>query len=409
MFVTSILVWKTKVLSNGDSPMRMLLARVLLVVIVISCYVVGPSYVQQTVANDVPTIYGTGTGTADATIETVTFARDHEDLVTTFRVKGTISSSYSYQIGVVFYEKFDGDYSYKIFTYRQEEPGIYSYGRIITKHSALYDKARNTTEQIASIFKGDTWTASIPLSLIGYRTHFWVWVGIFDQLKKDWADFYPPAAPQNNFEVSLPARLTLRVQPTWLANEIRLSFDGIDHTLPASGELLIETQSGPTHTISVTPMIQTPEDVRYVVEGWSDDQYAKETRSISLDSDTTVTVTYSMETIATTNVESQTTRSISASSTVSSSVTTSTSPPQVSLPDEIETFIKTAGRVVFPLAIIIVVGVGVAYVFLQFRKRPEVKHAEIAFCISCGKSLPPGSKFCNECGTKQSREVGNVQ
>jgi predicted amidophosphoribosyltransferase len=38
-----------------------------------------------------------------------------------------------------------------------------------------------------------------------------------------------------------------------------------------------------------------------------------------------------------------------------------------------------------------------------------VKHAESAFCLSCGKSLPPGSKFCNECGTKQSREVGNVQ
>ena len=385
------------------------MAHVLLVVIIISCYVAGPTCVQQTVADDVPTIYGTGTGIADATIDTVTFTRSGGDLVTTFRVKGTISSLYSYQVGVVSYEKFDGDYSYKIYTYRQETPGQGSYGRIITKHSELYDKTRDTTEQIASIFNKDTWTATIPLSLVGYRTYFWVWVGIFDQEKEEWTDLYPPAPPQNNFEVSLPARLTVHVEPTWLANEVRLNFDGIDQTLPASGELLIETQSGIAHTISVTPTIQTSDDVRYVVEGWSDDQNAKETRSISLESDMSVTVSYSIEMITATTAESQITSSTSASSAISSSVATSTSTPHVSPPDEIETFIKTAGRVIFPLAIIIVVGVGIAYVLLQSRKRPEVKHADTAFCLSCGKSLPLGSKFCNECGTKQSREVGNVQ
>jgi hypothetical protein len=269
----------------------------------------------------VPTIYGAGSGKADATIETVSFARSDDDLVTTFRVKGTISSSYSYQIGVVFYEEFDGDYSYKIFTYRHEEPGIYSYGRIITKHSALYDKMRNTTEEIASIFKGDTWTATIPLSLIGYSTHFWVWVGVFDQLKEDWVDLYPPTGQQDNFEVSLPARLTVFVEPTWLTNEIKLNFDGIDQTPFASGEFLIETQSGITHTISVTPVIQSSEDVRYVVGDWSDDQYAKETRYIWLDRDTVITVSYSMEMFTSTTVESHTTTATVASPTVSSVVT----------------------------------------------------------------------------------------
>ena len=61
---------------------------------------------------------------------------------------------------------------------------------------------------------------------------------------------------------------------------------------------------------------------------------------------------------------------------------------------------------VVPLMILIAVIVGIAIV-LFLRKKKRIEPSQVAsekphkFCINCGKSLPPDSKYCKTCGEKQ--------
>jgi len=226
-------------------------------------------------------IIGTTIGIpADATIKRVAFERSGDDLFTTFQVKGSIAREYSYQIAIVLYEKNDGDFSFKILTYPSP----------LSTEPQFYTKDTRKSESIRSKVEGDTWTAWTPLSLMNYRVHFWVWIGVgkatyySGSYAAKWIDSYEFSSTKN-FEINLPARLTVRLQPSVFASQVKLKLDGSERSFDTGGECVAMIGSGVSHEIEVNTPIPTSEGTRYVLSRWSDNLSAREKRSISLDSD----------------------------------------------------------------------------------------------------------------------------
>jgi len=109
-------------------------------------------------------IYGHSTGLPqDATISSVTFAREGDNLVTTFQVQGLITNAYGYTIGIKA-KNSNNQYSDYIIAY--------SYSLLGTGAN-FYDGITNTTTHIVdSTVSGSIWTASVPLSWIDGLTDF---------------------------------------------------------------------------------------------------------------------------------------------------------------------------------------------------------------------------------------------
>jgi len=249
------------------------------------------SLASPSVKGEPNVIIGTKTGIpADATIKKVTFDRSGDDLVTTFQVKGSITNQYSYQIAIVLYEKNDGDFAFKILTYPSP----------ISTEPQFYIKDTRKSESIHSKIERDTWTAWTPLSLMNYRAHFWVWIGVGEatyysgSYTTKWIDLFEFSSTKN-FEITLPVRLTVRLQPSVLASQAKLKLDGSERSFDTSGECAVMIGSGVSHEIEVSTPIQTSQDTRYVLSRWSDNLSAKERRSISLDSDGTITLSLSRQ------------------------------------------------------------------------------------------------------------------
>lgn len=113
----------------------------------------GPSSTQE--GN---VIYGSSVGLpSDATIQSVAFTLQGDNLVTTFQVKGAISTAYGYTIGIRASEASSNDqYSDYIISYSYTPVGAGPY--------FLDGKTNTATPIVDSTVSGGTWTASVPLS-----------------------------------------------------------------------------------------------------------------------------------------------------------------------------------------------------------------------------------------------------
>jgi ribosomal protein L40E len=374
-------------------------------------------------------IYGTNTGIpVDATISKVTFDRSGDDLVTTFEVKGRISTVYSYQIAIVLSPPTSANFAYKVLTYSggYTEPSFFNYGT-------------GKTETIRYKIEGKTWTAWTPLSYLNYQVHFWVWIGTLSG-SYNWIDT-GNQLENTFFEVKLPARLTVRVQPASLSSQVRLKVDGKDSAFSAGDELSTMIVSGIMHRVDVTQAIPTSEDARYVVQGWSDTRSAKESRSLMLDADTIITVTYGRQFVLKVRSEygtamgegwydEGTTASFSvwppeiayngflgtvglkhlftgwtgAASTSSTQGSLTMDGPKTVMARWTTTYApRFIGFLVMIIGVIALI-VAVPILFSR-RKRASTSvqktPSSTKLCKSCGKLLPIDAEYCNECGTKQ--------
>jgi hypothetical protein len=191
-------VWR-----NGHSALASLRTRfLLLALIAIALTIISSNaYAQTSQTGNV--IYGNSVGLpADATIQSVTFTQQGDNLVTTFQVEGTISTAYGYTIGIRASEATPNDQlsDYIIsYSYTVVGPGPYF----------LVGKTNTATPIVDSTVIGGTWTASVPLSWINDLTDFWVETSVVQTVS--WGVQLIDSAPHTSFgqhsyvEIILPS------------------------------------------------------------------------------------------------------------------------------------------------------------------------------------------------------------
>jgi hypothetical protein len=262
-------------------------------------------------------IYGHSISSAslpDATIKQVSFSRDGDNLVTSLQVYGHISGLYSYQIAIVTSPfLFSKGYTQGIYDIRFIES---SYNIYTTPTNVSFPKSRSLIKSSTSsdneqfTISGDTWTAWTPLSRIGFKTHFWVWVGVGPQIYfwsagwftrpsglwtslLPWVDFLPsPQTSSLNNEIELPAKVTFTLQPNSLASKATLTIDGSPHNFNSSGSLSVTVDSGVSHPMTITSPIQTSDDTRYVVS-WANAYYnADNSIALNVDEDSSRVISF---------------------------------------------------------------------------------------------------------------------
>jgi hypothetical protein len=392
-------------------------------------------------------IYGEKTGVfPDATIKQVAFSRDGDDLVTSFQVNGQISETYDYQIAVLLSPNPSDGFTYKIVSC--EFCGVNS-------TSFFFVKSNASTTPIEYTIEGDTWTAWTPLSLMGGRSHFWVWVGILDSFNS-WMDMLPSPPQAVNYEIQLPVGVTFFVDPQSIAGNVTLNVDGRGNKFDASGELSILLDPETPHNISIAPIIKTSNDVQYLFESWSDLASGKSSRTTSFDQDKSVTISYVRQFRLTVNSdyadthgagwydeESNVTFSVSPSqlpyggflgtlglqhqftgwsgSVVAHDASSSTN---MDGPKMVQANWKTTTSPIFLVFVGIVAGLSLIAVVLSYRRRsavPKAARSQVVgavkatgkptkkitkkmatFCSECGAEITPNSRFCEDCGASIS-------
>jgi hypothetical protein len=147
---------------------------------------------------------------------------------------------------------------------------------------------------IRCTIRGDAWIASTPLSLIGSRSHFWVHVGVstYPITRVSWTDVLPtlnPTPSTLNYEIELPTKLTFTIQPISLASKAALTIDGSPYNFDSGGSLSVMVDSGVGHAMSITSLIQTSDDTRYVVS-WNNSNANSTT--LNVDQDSSITISF---------------------------------------------------------------------------------------------------------------------
>jgi hypothetical protein len=395
-------------------------------------------------------IYGSSTGLPlDATIRQVSFSRSGDNLITTFQVKGQISGVYSYQIVILLSSSSDpDDFAYKILTYPSS----------LNDPPAFYNEDTDSKTPIQYTIQGDTWTATIPLSLMDGTLQFWVWVGVTSGCYYDtcnWVDMLPsdPSAP--NYEIRLPVKVTFTVEPNSIADGVTLTVDRTGNRFQANGRLSVMLGPESDHDTSITPAINKSSGIRYLLRSWSDSKSGDSSRKISFDEDASVTVTYVRQFMLTVNPGLGRTNGTGwydegSNPTIFVSPTQlpydgvlgtlglqhqfagwsgdvvsnyASTPVTMDGPKVAQANWKTAAAPTFFIFIGLIVGVLLVTVFLIYRRRnravalaahnlrvmegvatgnhvgkPGANGKVGMFCSKCGAKIDHDSKFCSECG-----------
>jgi len=211
--------------------------------------------------------------------------------VTTFQVNGQMSGAYAYYVGIAPSSSNGTPYEYEIGTFGN-----------VGAQSDLITRATAAITDIQGTVAGNTWTAYTPLSLIGDSTHLWVFAGTSSHAAATsncqtncnslWIDFYPPLSDPTFFEVTLPTSVHISLQPSLLANNVTLSIDGEQYRFDASGQTDVMLEGGVSHSVSITPVIQSTTGVRYSEATWSDTGTTSNSRSLIVDQDFSITISY---------------------------------------------------------------------------------------------------------------------
>src|SRR5208282_2137339 len=445
-------------MSTAEHPTPMTLRGVIVASLLCLCVAVICSTIPVHAQDNV--IYGSSTGLPpEATIKEITFARSGENLVTTFQVSGQMSGSYAYYVGIAPSSIYGTPYEYEIAT--SGNVGVQS--NVIT-HSS------NSLTNIQGTMNGDTWTAYTPLSLIGYSTHLWVFAGTTtvasshsgcqSNCNSEWLDFYPVISSPTFFEVSLPTQVHFTLEPSLISNNVTLSLGGEQYHFDSSGQLEATVEGGVSNSISITPAVQPVAGVRYTEVTWSDTGYTGSSRSLELDQDSSITISYKTQFLLTASSDYANVTGggwYDETSTATISVTRKTVPyngflgalnlerefngwsGDVSSGSTPDSFImdspktvtanwSTAYSVQFFLFLGLAIGLPIVGTLLLYQRRiatkpegitqpveidkpvklesnePETqKHAgskkSTMFCLKCGAKIPRESVFCRECGT----------
>jgi hypothetical protein len=398
-------------------------------------------------------IYGDPIGTnLDALIKRVSFSREGNNLVTTVQVVGRISGTFTYHIGIMSYSNYDGDFQYKIFLY-QASAGQKSY---------VCKKPAYTCEPVQYTIEGDTWTAWTPLTLLGSKSHFWVWIGIGKPVLTssgseivDWFDVLPSPYQYTyrklNYEIVLPAKVTFAL-PNSLADKVTLNIDGISYNFDSTGSLSVMVDSGVDHAMMITSSIQSSNDTRYI-------QSYPASSTLNVDQDSSITLSFQRQFLLTVKSDvgnvsgggwynEGSTAGFSVSPVQlpyagflgslslqhqftgwSGDVVSNVASSSISMdgPKTVRANWKTVGDPLFLGLVVLVVGSLLVAVFLLYRRKglaiqrtvseptldqetegtSSIREIEklstkktTMFCNQCGAQIPRKSKFCKECGTK---------
>lgn len=122
----------------------------------------------------------------DAAIRSVTFSLEGGSFVTNFQVQGSISSAYGYTIDLkVQSANYEPDY---MITYNYAQVGAGAYFVDV--------KTNKITPITTSTISGNSWTVSIPFSLINNLTDFWA--GATTLQVQSWGTQMIDGAPSNS-------------------------------------------------------------------------------------------------------------------------------------------------------------------------------------------------------------------
>lgn len=237
----------------------------------------------------------------DGVIQQVSFTRSGENLVAAFQVRGSISSSYVYIIGIQFGLSVQNSTYYILLSPNQDM-------------CVIWDAVAQHGTDIRCSVDGSMWTSWTPLSALGGVTDIWVWaaVGIGPLGMQGSANcvtlvgcMFPYGMPTfplaysvnsaysntNAYEIILPSQVTFTLNPSSISRNVTLVFDDTKYNFNSAGFLTVNIESG-NHSVTITPtFIQASADTRYVFEGWSD-EFQGSSRTLSIAQDISILVSY---------------------------------------------------------------------------------------------------------------------